>query len=123
MESIEIISYSVDCIEKIKFHHVVMNSILASGTSEKNPWRKTCLSPQKTPCLECLLGLKLTLNLKWHLYIQSTIKDTEKMVGFSYHSSKYPTPHCHTPPPQEPDKTKGMAAIYELKLSSLHLPR
>lgn len=52
---------------------------------------KEC-SLREVPCLEYLLGLKLSLDLKWNLYIESNDKDTGKIVSFLYCSSKYPTP-------------------------------
>lgn len=46
---------------------------------------------RKNPCLERLLGLKLTLDRKWNPYIQPVAKDARKTVVSLYSSSKYPT--------------------------------
>ena len=45
----------------------------------------------EAPCLEKLLGLKLTPDLKWNAYILAEAADTGKMVGFFYRSRKYLT--------------------------------
>ena len=44
------------------------------------------------PCLEKLLGLKLTPDLKLIAYILAVAADTGKMVGSFYRFSKYLTP-------------------------------
>ena len=46
----------------------------------------------EAPCLEKLLGLKLTPDLKWNAYILAVAADTGKMVGSFYRSRKYLTP-------------------------------
>ena len=46
----------------------------------------------EAPCLERLLGLKFTPDLKWNAYILAVAADTGKMVGSFYRSRKYLTP-------------------------------
>lgn len=58
-------------------------------------WADTELSPivmdgsslKEAPSHECLLGLKLSLDLKWNSSLQSFAKDAGKMVGSLYRSS------------------------------------
>ena len=47
---------------------------------------------EEAPCLERLLGLKLTPDLKWNSYILSVAMETGKMVGSFFRSKKYLTP-------------------------------
>ena len=42
--------------------------------------------------LDMLLGLKITPNLKWDIYIQSIADDAARMVGSFYRSRKFLTP-------------------------------
>ena len=46
----------------------------------------------EAPCLEKLLGLKLTPDLKWNDYITSIAKEAAKMVGNLYRLRKFLTP-------------------------------
>lgn len=63
-----------------------------------NHWLDSKLSPftmnrdslNEAPWFKCLLWLKLTLELKWNLYIRCIAKDTGKMVVPLYHTRKYP---------------------------------
>ena len=47
---------------------------------------------KEAPCLERLLGLKLTLDLRWNSYILSVAKETSKMVGSFFRSKRFLTP-------------------------------
>lgn len=48
-------------------------------------------TPNEAPCIKHLLGLKLTPDLKWNLYIHIITKGSWKMVGSFYRSRKYMT--------------------------------
>ena len=48
----------------------------------------------EAPCLDKLLGLKLTPDLKWNSYILSVAKETGKMVGSFFTSKKFLTPEA-----------------------------
>merc|ERR1712215_258105 len=47
---------------------------------------------EEAPCLERLLGLKFTPDLKWNSYIASVAKEASKMIGSLYRSREYLTP-------------------------------
>ena len=47
---------------------------------------------EDAPCLERLLGLKFTLDLRWNSYILSVAKEASKMVGSFFRSKRYLTP-------------------------------
>merc|ERR1712240_696767 len=46
----------------------------------------------EAPCLERLLGLKLTTDLRWNSYILSVAKEASKMVGSFFRSKSFLTP-------------------------------
>lgn len=44
---------------------------------------------KKLPCLEHVLGLMVTRDLKLYAYIRAFVNDAGIIVGFFYHSRKY----------------------------------
>ena len=48
----------------------------------------------EAPCLDRLLGMMFTPDLRWNTYIQSVAKSAGKMVGSFYRSRKYLTPEA-----------------------------
>ena len=47
---------------------------------------------KEAPCIERLLGLKLTPDLRWNSYILSVVKEASKMVGSFFRSKRFLTP-------------------------------
>ena len=47
---------------------------------------------EEKSCLDRLIGLKLTSDLKWNAYIVEVAKNVSKMIGSFYRSKKYLTP-------------------------------
>ena len=69
----------------ISFHHHHSDPSL-------HPVHVDSTALNEAPCLEKLLGLKLTPDLKWNDYITSIAKEAAKMVGNLYRLRKFLTP-------------------------------
>lgn len=83
-----LISFNTPKTKLIMYHHQVNPKsvpILINGQTLKEVHR-----------FYCLLGQKLTPDLKRNVYIDAIIKDTGRTIGSFYHSRKYLTPAAIT---------------------------
>ena len=69
----------------VSFHHHIV-------TPDFPPISMDGTDLEESPCLDKLLGLKFTPDLKWDAYIACVAKETARMVGSFYRSRKFLTP-------------------------------
>ena len=79
------VSFNPSKTKLVTFHH-------KRGIVQFNPVQMDQVVLENSPCLERLLGLKLTPDLKWNSYILSVAKEAGRMVGSFYRSKKFLTP-------------------------------
>ena len=78
------VTFNASKTKLVTFHH-------KKNDPSFNPVHMDSSFLEEAPCLERLLGLKLTPDLKWNSYIQSVAMETGRMVGSFFRSKKYLT--------------------------------
>ena len=79
------VTFNASKTKLVTFHH-------KKGNPTFHPVQMDNSILEEASCLERLLGLKLTSDLKWNSYILSVAKEAGKMVGSFFRSKKYLTP-------------------------------